>query len=161
WIIFSLVGVLLLGLTEANYWLARFLGAPTIVFAALASLTLFGSLVLIYLPKAYGWPSFVWLPILVFFAFPQFNLNRNHAIDFRLVKLSNEAPAKRPNVTEQFDAWLEKRGPGPIVLVAAEGGGSRSGWWTAHVLGSLDYVTEGAFSQRVFAISSISGGSLG
>jgi hypothetical protein len=50
----------------------------------------------------------------------------------------------------------------PMVLVAAQGGASRSGYWVATILGALeDAVTEFPFHRAVFAISSVSGGSLG
>jgi hypothetical protein len=53
--------------------------------------------------------------------------------------------------------------PTPIVFVAAEGGASRAGYWAADVLGKLQHDTPRArpFSDRVFAISSVSGGSVG
>lgn len=65
------------------------------------------------------------------------------------------------------DKWIESRRsaietakPYPVVLVAASGGGIRAAYWTAAVLGALQDAN-GAFSSHVFAISSVSGGSLG
>jgi hypothetical protein len=50
----------------------------------------------------------------------------------------------------------------PMVLVAAQGGASRSAYWVATVLGALeDAVPKFPFHRAVFAISSVSGGSLG
>ncbi len=67
-----------------------------------------------------------------------------------------------------MDRWVEKRkgngGPLPVFIVAAEGGGIRAAYWTAHVLASLQ---DGAraegldFSRHLLAISGVSGGSLG
>jgi hypothetical protein len=48
-----------------------------------------------------------------------------------------------------------------IYLVATEGGGSRAGAWTAAVLTGLDKAMGGKFQQQCFAISGISGGSIG
>jgi hypothetical protein len=58
-------------------------------------------------------------------------------------------------------------GPVPLVLIAAEGGGIRAAYWTASVLTDLFGGTRLAdcpgqsARARVFAISSVSGGSLG
>jgi hypothetical protein len=48
-----------------------------------------------------------------------------------------------------------------VVIVAAEGGASRSAAWFLPVMRMLDERTGGAFGQYVFAISGVSGGSLG
>ena len=50
----------------------------------------------------------------------------------------------------------------PMILVAAAGGASRSGYWVASVLGSLEDEIDGfSFHRSVFVISGVSGGSLG
>lgn len=48
-----------------------------------------------------------------------------------------------------------------FYLVAAEGGGSRSGAWTSSVLTELDARSQGRFRRNCFAISSVSGGTVG
>lgn len=162
WLALSSSFVLLLGLAAANYWLARFLGSPAILFLALANITLGGSVILIYLPMAYGWPAMTWIPVVAYFLFPQLGLNHNHRISDR-PEVQSCPPDIRPDVAEHLSRWLHdgRDDNRPMILVAAEGGASRSGWWTAHVLGAADYATGGVFSKRVFAVSGISGGSLG
>jgi hypothetical protein len=79
----------------------------------------------------------------------------------------------RADLGKAFAAWKQqapclddpctKR---PMILVAAEGGASRSAYWVATVLGALEDASphspqQGAFHKSVFAISSVSGGSLG
>ena len=161
WLALSSSFVLLLGLATANYWLARFLGSPAILFLALANITLGGSVILIYLPLAYGWPAMSWIPVVAYFLFSQLGLNHNHRISDR-TEVQTCPTDIRPDVAQHLSRWLNNgRENGPIILVAAEGGASRSGWWTAHVLGAADYATRGVFSKRVFAVSGISGGSLG
>jgi predicted acylesterase/phospholipase RssA/uncharacterized membrane protein SirB2 len=50
----------------------------------------------------------------------------------------------------------------PMIFVAAEGGGSRAAYWTASVLAHLNGQTPNdAFFHHIFAISGVSGGSLG
>nr|WP_199045501.1 hypothetical protein [Dyella sp. ASV24] len=82
------------------------------------------------------------------------------------------SPALRPASAgdEQFadfyDSWLKARGEtradhGVIVLVAAAGGGIRAAEHSAIALAAMDDVTKGAFGSRVFAVSAVSGGSLG
>ncbi len=69
-----------------------------------------------------------------------------------------------------FTAWLEELKPLhpggaiPVVLVAAEGGGIRAAYWTASVLAELQDRAAALgldFGRDVFAISGVSGGSLG
>lgn len=49
----------------------------------------------------------------------------------------------------------------PIVLVAAAGGGSRAALHTGSLLARIDAATCGAFGDRIFAVSGVSGGSIG
>ncbi|MFD9465498.1 hypothetical protein [Streptomyces sp. NPDC060027] len=93
---------------------------------------------------------------------------------------STEAgPADLPDLAEQFDQWLDAncatapaKGPLPLVVVAASGGGVRAAYWTAGVLDKLfppTPITPARDSgcdptdgrAPVFAVSGISGGSLG
>ena len=48
----------------------------------------------------------------------------------------------------------------PLFIVATEGGGIRAAYWTATVLGELQDKNP-TFASHVFAISGVSGGSLG
>lgn len=102
----------------------------------------------------------------------------NHPV--RVTVDSTEAgPADLPDLTEQFDHWLDAncatapaKGPLPLVVVAASGGGVRAAYWTAGVLDKLfpptpitpapDSGCEPTDGRApVFAVSGISGGSLG
>lgn len=74
-------------------------------------------------------------------------------------------PAQRPTLTEAVQAWAKSRQPGagsvePLAIVATAGGGIRAAYWTGTVLGELDGHAEG-FRDRLFAISGVSGGSVG
>lgn len=64
---------------------------------------------------------------------------------------------------EAVDRWtqqLEGAPPGPVYLVASEGGGIRSAYWTAQVLATLRASIDG-FDRRTFAMSGVSGGAVG
>ena len=50
--------------------------------------------------------------------------------------------------------------PYPLFIVTTEGGGIRAAYWTATVLGALQE-KDPAFASHVFAISGVSGGSVG
>jgi hypothetical protein len=71
----------------------------------------------------------------------------------------------RPSVQAAFDLWRTGLAAGPkgvpIIFVVSQGGASRAGYWTGAAMSQLEEDTGGQFSRHVFAISSISGGSLG
>ena len=74
----------------------------------------------------------------------------------------------RPGLNNYFDDWVEKRkvdidkdSSYPVFFVLADGGASRSGYWTASVLSKLEDTTNGKFSQHLFCLSGASGGSVG
>jgi hypothetical protein len=77
-------------------------------------------------------------------------------------------PASRPALPATVKAFVAQLPldwpPGravPIVFVATAGGASRAAYWTGGVLGAIEAKTGGRFSRNVFAISSVSGGTLG
>jgi hypothetical protein len=83
-------------------------------------------------------------------------------------------PLKRMSIGEAFNAWYEASTrlpvpdkakevpvrPQPIIFVATAGGASRAAFWTSQVLGEIA-AHEPDFSERLFMISGVSGGSLG
>ena len=79
------------------------------------------------------------------------------------------AGLRRPCITEALAAWRDARiasghpadRPLPVVIVAAEGGASRAAAWMLSAMRMLDEQTDGAFGRHLFAISGVSGGSLG
>ncbi|MBW9116915.1 hypothetical protein JNB88_25150, partial [Rhizobium cauense] len=72
----------------------------------------------------------------------------------------------RPTIEAAYNRWKGQglangTYPIPMIFVASEGGASRAGYWTGAVMSRLEAETQGEFSKHLFAISSISGGSLG
>jgi hypothetical protein len=75
----------------------------------------------------------------------------------------------RPDLRAALQDWIAARravSPGtgerlPLVIVAAEGGASRAAVWLLGAMRMLDNRTNGNFGRHVFAISGVSGGSLG
>jgi hypothetical protein len=90
--------------------------------------------------------------------------NDNH--DVQLVDLPGEA--LHPDMSAVFSSWVS-RAPGepgkpiPVIVAAAEGGGIRAAYWTSLVLHHLADIPDPdvMFPRRLFAISSVSGGSFG
>jgi hypothetical protein len=87
-------------------------------------------------------------------------------VDNHHVRLLDGAVGARPTVPTAFEAWsqglpADGRTAVPIIFVASQGGASRAGYWTADAMALLEEETGGQFSRHLFAVSSISGGSLG
>jgi len=90
--------------------------------------------------------------------------NDNH--DVQLVDLPGNAT--HPDMSAVFSSWVS-RAPGepgkpiPVIVAAAEGGGIRAAYWTSMVLHHLADIPDAdvMFPRRLFAISSVSGGSFG
>src|SRR6185295_14296942 len=89
--------------------------------------------------------------------------NDNHTVR----TLDGPLAARQP-VDRTFTAWSarlaakykDKEATHPVFVVATEGGGIRAAYWTTAVLAALaDRAPQ--FSDHLFAISSVSGGSLG
>ena len=87
-------------------------------------------------------------------------------IQRRSILLTGSPVPARTTDVDYVDGWLTHRiadtptGVVPVIIVAAEGGGSRSAHWTAGVLTHLDSKIPN-FRQHVLAISGVSGGSVG
>jgi hypothetical protein len=157
--------VMFLAMSQVNYSFARTLGAPVILFMGLASIVICTSALLSYLPQSHGWPNLSLLPVLAGVVLGGTPLTHNHDVTPRIMPYAAAGNDARPPVKEHFLRWKQAHDAvapgGPIFLVAAEGGASRSAWWTAHVLAALDYASHGEFSRHVYAVSGVSGGSVG
>ncbi len=75
----------------------------------------------------------------------------------------------RPDLRLALSDWAQARrrqlGTGnkrlPVIIVAGEGGASRAAVWLLSAMRMLDTQTNGDFGRHLFAISGVSGGSLG
>ncbi len=90
------------------------------------------------------------------------SLRRNH-------KKEHPIPT-RPTLQSHFFSWMNERKKllddssakqFPIYFILADGGASRSAFWTASVLAKIEHETNGKFSKNIFCLSGASGGSLG
>jgi hypothetical protein len=159
---FSVSAMVLAAVLFGQEAAARALGAPALLLFAFGSWTVFGSIVLVYLPKSAGWPSLALLPL--FAALLASFWNENH---FVARNGGPPLPTGRPALADDFRAWQKARGAHggePVYLVAAAGGASRAAFWTGALLLELERQarSEGKrFAPNIYAMSGVSGGSLG
>lgn len=133
--------------------LAMHLGAASIAFGAVGSIIagVSGTLLLLFGSRL---PVLTIGAVLIVLLTP---FNDNH----RLAGVNSRLRIQRPDLRAAYAKWLDKTKDGPIIIVATAGGASRAAYWTATVLRALDERSEGRFGHQVFAISSVSGGTLG
>ncbi|NHZ89146.1 hypothetical protein F2P45_08960 [Massilia sp. CCM 8733] len=145
----------------------RLVSAPALLCFAFASWILFGDLVLTYYFKQARLPSMAALPLLLFIVFSLWN--DNHQVKL-LPTSPGDPPVIRRPIDAHLDAWLQTRvdsgalvpgRPFPLFVVAAEGGGIRAAYWAGMVLAKLQDDSEARFGRHLFALSGVSGGSLG
>ena len=114
--------------------------------------------VIVFLGHRWGMPLFTFLIVFALLISP---LADNHV----LPTLPSPPSYTRQDPGTAFNAWIKSR-PGfqkdyPVFFVMTEGGGIRAAYWTAAVLGALHDGTGKKFTEHTFAISGISGGSVG
>lgn len=159
--------ILLSTVPVTNILISSTVGPIAIIFLALTMWMSIASF-FTYLDYRYKAPFTLICLILTTF----FN-NNNHQI--RTLD-SNEynywGKSQVQNVPDYFKTWLDKlldepwvskRNRNkfiPVYLIATEGGGIRSAYWTAAVLDKLNNMNP-HFFRHVYAISSVSGGSVG
>jgi len=153
------------------------LGAGAVVFAGLGAIIPVGSLVVMYMRKT----RIPVLTLLLIYVAAISAFTDNHEVR------ALEQPAQRiASLQDAYAQWrtnigtssLQSSSPqnngtpnnstqnnvaaedAPLVLVATAGGGLRAAYWTALTLGELEHRLPG-FHRNVFAISGVSGGSVG
>lgn len=130
-----------------------FMSAILLFFLWAGSWLPIGSLIT-YIGNKYGIPM---ITLLLVAAIGFSGWNDNHEI-----RTLGDLP-QRKTVDQALDAWRNSAEEGEarqLVLVATAGGGIRAAYWTATVLGELQGRVEG-FDDRLFAVSGVSGGSVG
>jgi hypothetical protein len=86
----------------------------------------------------------------------------NHALRTLPQAAPGSGPARIDQALERWHAQAPRLpdGRANLVVVATAGGGLRAAFWTATVLGAIQDRSS-AFSRQLFAVSGVSGGSLG
>jgi hypothetical protein len=143
--------------------LPRFLG----VFGIIATFALFVAAFALYLSLLTLRHRFPFVPIIIgaAFLFSWFDLNDNHEIRI-LGADADPRASQRASAWQEFQKWHETRPDRrdydeyPVYIVAAQGGGIYTAYQSALFLARLQDLCPG-FKNHLFAISSVSGGSLG
>lgn len=157
---FGVVSVaLLLVFTFASVPFGRLLGGLPILALMATHAVVVGSL-LVHVGRRTGLPA-VGLLIAMAVAFSWWNDNH----DIRPLPEEQATQYTTGSLRAHLDGWLARRtaehnGPVPLVLVAASGGGLRAAYWSALSLAELQD-RDSTFARHVYAMSGVSGGSLG
>jgi hypothetical protein len=139
--------------------LGSHMGAMLLLFVWSATWLPVGSLLSYYADRL-GFPLLTGLVLLaVISSFFNDNHEIRHTIEASNVK-------DRPTVSAALAAWGKANAaadgkPVPFVIVATAGGGIRAAYWTGTVLGKLHEEVKPELPRRLFAVSSVSGGSVG
>ena len=146
---------------------AQWLGAPTVIALAFSSWIAVGSAIA-YLSSWLRMPLLIFLAIEAILVSP-FNddhfVRERPTVEVRTNKrfVTEGSTPTRDALVADFAQWRQAVHAGPdtpYIVVATEGGGIRAAFWTAALLGALQD-TNSQFADHLYAISSVSGGSLG
>jgi hypothetical protein len=152
-VFFGLALLFLLMPTQAIEF-ARKIGPVVLICFSFAVVTAAGCY-LIHFGRMHGLPAFALVAILPLFV-GALGLDDNHF----LRQHGPEFESERPLVTQALQEFRREVGPGPIILVSAEGGGVRAAHFTSMVLARLaDQCPR--LARRIFFISAVSGGAVG
>ncbi len=174
-LLFGLSSTVLVALLVDGVAVARWIGAPAILLFALGSWALFGGFVLLYLPMSLGFPAWTPWPFVLAAIFSLWVENHNVPVGTPPKPGASSAGWTRPGLEEHWQAWrtaldnTDCKGR-PIYLVAMSGGATRAALWSSYALSTLEDEErqlaaaerrEPCFARNIFAISGVSGGSLG
>lgn len=140
--------------------MARWLGPYSVPLLAFIFLLGAGNLIT-FLGQQIRWNLHLTLWVLAFLIS---NIAEQHWV--RMEKGSDQLFANRPGLEDYYSQVIKPRlledtiAP-PLVFVLADGGASRSGYWTSSVLGKLTDEYGEDFTGKVIAMSGASGGSVG
>jgi hypothetical protein len=166
WVIFGLV-MAAVAMVVATVWPTWFgaLGGPAIVFLGLG-------LIIPVIVIAIQMGSGLRIPVagaLLALAIVFGLWVDNHGMGRRAFATATTGPTVRPTLTQAYEQWKKAQPGGPgasktMILVAVQGGASRAGYWTAVALANLREAAKAKgvdIDSHIFALSSVSGGSVG
>jgi predicted acylesterase/phospholipase RssA len=149
--------LLFVAIVAAPIRLTSFVATPTVLLFC-SAIWVFAGTVLVVAAARLELPLFtILLALLLVSSF----WNDNHRV--RAVGPARARPSLAQSV-QKWVSWMDDNYPGekvhPVFLVAAEGGGLRAAYWTAAVLSAI-HTQFPTFSDHLFAVSAVSGGSFG
>ncbi len=166
WVIFGLAmaGVAIIVATVWPTWFGA-LGGPAVVFLGLG-------LIIPVIVIAIQMGSGLRIPVagtLLVLAIVFGLWVDNHAVGRRAFGVATTGPTDRLTLTQAYQQWKAAQPGGAgvgktMILVAVQGGASRAGYWTAVALSALREAAKAKgveIDPHIFALSSVSGGSVG
>lgn len=141
----------------------------------IAQVCIFATIVAIVLSITSSWSDKRGIPLVGFIVayvvvISWFGLNDSHRVFTYPAALTNKEVVRsaNPRLEEMFVRWYETRPdlaafaerPYPVYVVAAQGGGIYAAYHTASSLGAIQDACP-SFARHTFAISGVSGGSVG
>src|SRR3989475_3793747 len=162
-VVFGASWLLLALFVVSPVWLPQGIGTLAIVLFAWSAWLVFGNFVLTCIPRMNRAPTL--LLVLIAWAVAISSCNDNHRV--REAGAGSPVVPREPGLGKHFEKWIAARERArdpkrryPVVIVAAEGGGIRAAYWTATLLAAIQE-REPSFARHVYAISGVSGGSVG
>lgn len=168
WFIYiGITGLVFYLLTINWLFFARRIGPFPFIILAFGVLLAFGNIVTSFSVRFKVNFHFL-LFLLAFF----FGLSETHYVKKTKPESGKNNYDHKPSLSNYLQAWLKKNAPvdsaAPINMyfVMSNGGASRSGYWTAAVLGKIEDTSLKAnaskrFSDHIFCLSGTSGGGVG
>jgi predicted acylesterase/phospholipase RssA len=150
-----------------NLPFSRFLSPFPFALLAFGILLGFGNLVALFSTKLKINFHFIFFMLVVLVGF----ITEPHNVRIRKIPPDQgQVFNKREDLHTYFNKWTAVRKEEiadslqefyPVFFSLADGGASRSGYWTASVLSQIEDKTKGRFSRHLFCLSGASGGSVG
>ncbi len=166
-LIICIIGIGLYLYAIFNLRFSRSLGPFPFIILAFAVLLAFGNIVTAFSVRYKLNFHF----ILLLLAFLLGLKETHHVRTFELKENAVNGYNKKPKLKEYLSAWLNERLDSTdsrydMYFVLSNGGASRSGYWTAAVLGKIEDASlkdslPGRFSDHIFCLSGTSGGGVG
>lgn len=163
--IFSITALLIYFVAVFSISFSRYITALPIILLSFGILLGAGNIITLFsLKQKINFHFLVLLAIVIAGFF-----NEPHKVNLMAMDQSNQYN-ERPGLREHFTGWIHQRQAQlkdsavddfPVYFVLADGGASRSAYWTASVLGKIETESSGHFSKQLFCLSGASGGSLG
>ena len=165
YLVISAVAVILDIVAVCNLDFSRLIGPFPLLLMAFGVLLAFGNLVTAFSVKyQLNFHLVLFLMALVF------GVRESHQVRITHLEKDVNGYAGRPTLKKYLDSWLSRvdtTNDFNVYLVLANGGASRSGYWTASVLGRLEDASmqnpdpNARFSHHLLCLSGTSGGGVG
>jgi hypothetical protein len=165
--VYTVLALSIYFLSIFNLSFSRFLSPFPFALLAFGILLGFGNLVALFSTKLKINFHFIFFMLVFLVGL----ISEPHYVRIRKIPVEQgEAFDKRNDLHAFFNMWTSARKQEisdsakaffPVFFALADGGASRSGYWTASVLSKIEDQTNGKFSHHLFCLSGASGGSVG